>query len=135
MVGAIGDDRAFHAPSLKVSMDRIVKEKDYYGQRFRKKERYRSTTDPPASASFAERNDLATQNPSGMTVSKSATPKGVVEFTRMMTIVESRYYHNYPQRISCITRASRRGSLERNGGDSEQRYKAQWAVWTIGGAI
>jgi len=118
LVGTIEEDRAFHAPSLRVSLDRIVEEKDYYGQRFRKEKGFRPTTDPPAPTSFAASRDLtalATQNLPGVMISQFATPEGVVEFTRMMTMVESVVVTaSYPPRISCTTRASRRGSLERN---------------------
>ena len=58
LVGTIEKDCAFRAQSLRVSLGRIVKEKDYYGRRFRKEERYRPTMDPPTPTSFAVRSDL-----------------------------------------------------------------------------
>ena len=133
LVGAIEEDCAFHAQSLRTTLDRIVKEKDYYGRRFRKEERYRPTTDPPTPTSFAARSDLAalaTRDPSAVAILQFATPEGVVEFARMMTMVESRYYRKLSPENFVHYRSEQTVKLRKELGDFEQRYKA-WIVWTI----
>ena len=65
---------------------------------------------PPTPTSFAVRSDLATlvtQDPSGVIILHFATPEGIVEFVRMMMMVESRYYCKLSPRILCTTRPSR----------------------------
>jgi hypothetical protein len=134
LVGTIEEDHAFHAGSLRVSLDRIVKDKDHYqGQRFRKEERYRPTTAPPPPTSFGTRKDLgtlATQDPPGLTIVHFATPEGVVEFARMITMVESRYYRKLSPENFVHYNSEQTRKIRRELGDFEQRYKA-WIVWTI----
>jgi len=133
LVGTIEEDCAFHAQSLKMSLDRIVTDKSYHGRRFRTEERYRPTTIPPPPTLFAARSDLtalATWNPSGLTIVHFATPEGVVEFARMMTTVESRYYHKLTPESLVHYKSEHTSKLRKELGDFEQRYKA-WIVWTI----
>ena len=133
LVETMEEDRAFHAPSLRVSFDRIVKEKDYYGLRFRKGERYKPTTGPPTPTSSAARSDpaaLAKRTPSNVKTSQFATPEGVVKFTRMITMVESRYYHKLSPENFVHYKSEQTQKLRKELGDFEQRYKA-WIVWTI----
>ena len=133
LVGTIEGDCAFHAQSLRMSLDRIVKEEDYHGRRFRKEERYRPSATPPPPTPFAARNDLTTlaaRNPSALTITHFATPAGVVEFARMITMVESRYYRKLSPEDFVHYKSEQTLKLRRELGDFEQRYKA-WIVWTI----
>ena len=130
LVGTMEEEDAFHAESLRTSLDRIIKEKDYYGRRLRGEERYRPTTVPPAPTSFAVTGALAIQNPSGLTIFDFTSPEGVIEFTRMITMVESRYYHKLSPENFVHYKSEQALKLRRELGDFEQRYKA-WIVWTI----
>ena len=133
LVGTIEEDCAFHAQSLRMSLDRIVKEKGYHGRRFRKEERYKPTMVPPPPTSLAARNDLValvTRNASDLTILHFATPDGVVEFARMITMVESGYYHQLSPENFVHYKSQETVKLRRELGDFEQRYKA-WIVWTI----
>ena len=133
LVGMIEEDRAFHLQSLRISLDRIVKEGDYHGRRFRKEERYKPTTIAPPPTPFATRSDLITlakRNASDLRILHFATPEGVVEFARMMTMVESRYYRKLSPENFVHYKSEETTKLRRELGDFEQRYKA-WIVWTI----
>jgi hypothetical protein len=143
LVDAIEKDCAFHAQSLRMSLDRIANDKDYHGRRFRKEERYRPTMIPPAPTKFAARDDLislATQIPpsvatedkpsSSLTIVHFASPEGVVEFARMMTMVESRYYRKLCPENFVHYKSKETSRLRKELGEFEQRYKA-WIVWTI----
>ena len=134
LVVAMEKEYAFHAESIRTSLDRIIKEKDYYGRRLRGEERYRSTTVSPAPTSFAARRDFAdraTQNPSGLTISDFATtPGGIAEFTRMITMVESRYYHKLSPENFVHYKSEQTKKLRNELGEFEQRYKT-WIVGTI----
>ena len=133
LVGVVEGDCAFHAQSLRMSLDRIVEEKDYHGQRFRKEERYRPTVAPPPPTPFAEWDllaGLATKNPSSLTIAHLAKPECVVEFARMVTMVESRYYRKLSPEDLVHHKSDQTLKLRKELGDFEQRYKA-WIVWTI----
>ena len=133
LVGTMEEDRAFHARSLRISLDRIVADQDHYGRRFRKEERYRPAVSPLPPTAFAARNDLTTlaaRNPSALTIFHFATPQGVVEFAKMVTMVESRYYRNLSPEDFVHYKSEQTLMLRRELGDFEQRYKA-WIVWTI----
>ena len=133
LVGTIEEEGAFHAQSLRMSLDRIVKEEGYHGRRFRKEERYKPTTVPPLPTSFAAKNALATlakQNPSDLTMLHFATTEGVTEFARMITMVESRYYRKLSPENFVHYKSEETLRLRKELGDFEQRYKA-WIVWTI----
>ena len=133
LIGVVEEDCVFHAQSLRMSFDRIVEDLDYHGRRFRKEERYRSTIAPPISTLFAARNDLATlatRDSSAMTLVRFATPEGVIEFARMVTMVESRYYRKLSPEDFVHYKSPQTLKLRKELGDFEQRYKA-WIVWTI----
>ena len=133
LVGAVEEDCEFHAQSLRTSLDRVIKDKDYHGRRFRKEERYRPTMASPHPTSFAARNDLATlatRDPSAFAIVHFATPEGVVEFSRMITMVESRYYHKLSPENFVHYKSEQTLKLRKELGEFEQRYKA-WIVWTI----
>ena len=133
LVETMEQDSAFHAQSLKLSLERIAEERDYHGRRFRTEERYKPQVVPPAPTAFATRNDLAAlaeQSPSEFTVLHLATPEGVEEFARMMTMVESRYYRKLSPENFVHYKSEQTQKLRRDLGDFEQRYKA-WIVWTI----
>ena len=134
LVGTIEEDRGFHAISLRVSLDRIVEDEDnYHGRRFRKEERYRPSTLSPSPTSFAARNDLASlasRNQFDLTVVHFATPEGVIEFARAITMVESTYYRKLSPESFVHYKSDQTQKIRRELGDFEQRYKA-WIVWTI----
>jgi hypothetical protein len=133
LVKIMEEDHAFHAQSLRTSLDRIIGEKDYYGRRFRKEERYKPTTFPPTPTSFAARGDLAAlaeRNPSGLTIFQFATPEGIAEFARMITMVESEYYRKLSPENFVHYKSKQTLELRKELGNFEQRYKA-WIVWTI----
>ena len=133
LVGTIEEDCVFHAESLRMSLDRIVADKDHHGRRFRKEERYRPTVTPPPPTPFAARNDLialTARDPSALTIVHFATPEGVIEFARMMTMVESQYYRKLSPEDFVHFKSEQTLKLRRELGDFEQRYKA-WIVWTI----
>ena len=133
LVGTMEEDRAFHAQSLRISLDRIVTDEGHYGRRFRGEERYRPALSPLPPTAFAARNDLvalASRNPSALTIVHFATPEGVVEFARMITMAESRYYRKLSPEDFVHYKSDRTLKLRRESGEFEQRYKA-WIVWTI----
>ena len=133
LVETMEEDSAFHAQSLRMSLERIGEEKGYHGRRFRREERYKPKIVPPVPTAFAARNDLAdlaTQRPSEFTVLHLATPEGVEEFARMMTMAESRYYRKLSPENFVHYKSEQTLKLRRELGDFEQRYKA-WIVWTI----
>lgn len=134
LIEAIEKDRVFHARGLKISLDRIVEDKDrYHGQRFRGEERYGPTTVPLPSTPFAARGDLASlasRNKFDLTIVHFATPEGVMEFARMITMVESKYYRKLSPENFVHYKSDRSQKIRRHLGEFEQRYKA-WIVWTI----
>ena len=134
LVRTIEEDRAFHANSLRLSLDRIVEDRDqYHGKRFRDEERYMPTTAPLSPTLFATRDDLvslASRNPYDLTIVHFATPGGVVEFARMITMVESKYYRKLSPENFVHYKSDQTQKIRRELGDFEQRYKA-WIVWTI----
>ena len=133
LVGTMEEDCAFHARSLRMSLDRIAADKDHYGRRFRREERYRPAVSPLPPTAFAARNDLITlaaRDPSALTIVHFGTPQGVVDFARMLTMVESRYYRKLSPEDFVHYKSERTLMLRRELGDFEQRYKA-WIVWTI----
>ena len=133
LVGTIEEDCVFHAQSLRMSLDRIAEEGDYHGRRFRKGERYKPTMVPPPPTSFAAGGDLAalaTWSPSGLSTVHFATPEGVLEFARMITMVESKYYRKLSPEDFVHYKSEQTQKLRKELGDFEQRYKA-WIVWTI----
>jgi len=133
LVATIEEDCVFHAQSLRMSLDRIATDKDHYGRRFRREERYRPAVSPLPPTTFAARNDLITlaaRDPSALTIVHFASPQGVVEFARMITMVESRYYRKLSPEDFVHYKSERTLMLRRELGDFEQRYKA-WIVWTI----
>ena len=132
LVGTIEKDCAFHAQSLRMSLDRIVRDKDYHGRRFRTEERYRPTTTPPP-PTFVLGDDLATlaaRDPLGLIIAYFSNTKGTVEFARMITMVESRYYRKLSPENFVHYKSEQTLKLRKELGDFEQRYKA-WIVWTI----
>ena len=133
LVGTIEKDCVFHAQSLRMSLDQIIEDKGHHGRRFRKEERYRPTATPPPPTPFAARNDLdalAARDTSALTIVHFANPEGVIEFARMMTMVESRYYHKLSPEDFVHYKSEQTLKLRRELGDFEQRYKS-WIVWTI----
>ena len=134
LVEIMEGDRAFHARSLRLSLDRIVEEKEHYhGQRFRKEERYKPTTVPPPPTPFASKKNLAalvTKDPTALETVRFATPEGVVEFARMITMVESTYYRKLSPENFVHYNSEQTQNIRRELGDFEQRYKT-WIVWTI----
>ena len=133
LVGTIEKDCAFHAQSLRISLDRIIKDKNYHGRRFRTEERYRPTTLPPPPASFVLGDDLATlaaRDPLGLIITYFTGTEGTVEFARMITMVESRYYRKLSPENFVHYKSEQTTKLRKELGDFEQRYKA-WIVWTI----
>ena len=132
LVGVVEEDCAFHARSLRTPLDRIAKDRDYHGQRFRKEERCRPTVALPPPALSAEMDHLATlaaRNPSTLTIAHFArTSEGVVQFARMVTMVESRYY----RRLSPFVdhKSYKMLELRKELRGFEQRYKA-WIGRTI----
>lgn len=133
LVETMEEDSAFHAQSLRMSLERIGEEKGYHGRRFRREERYKPKIIPPVPTAFAARNDLAalaTESPSEFTVLHLATPEGVEEFARMMTMAESKYYRKLSPENFVHYKSEQTLRLRRDLGDFEQRYKA-WIIWTI----
>ena len=65
-----------------------------------------------------------------MKISQFATPEGVVKFARMITMVESSYYHTLSSENFVHYKSVQTQELRKKLGDFEQRYKA-WIVWTI----
>jgi len=133
LVGAMQEDHAFHAQSLGMSLDRIATDRDHYGRRFRSEERYRPAVSPLPPTAFAARNDLTTlaaRDPSALTIVHFATPQGVAEFARMITMVESQYYRKLSPEDFVHYKSEQTLMLRKELGDFEQRYKA-WIVWTI----
>lgn len=134
LVKTIEWDHAFHANSLKMSLDRIIDDKDHYhGRRFREEERYKSTSVPPSPTSFAVRNDLislASGNRYDLRIIHFATPVGVIEFARMITMVESRYYRKLSPENFVHYKSDKTQKIRRELGEFQQRSKA-WIVWTI----
>lgn len=133
LVGTIEEDCVFHAQSLRMSLDRVNKDKAHLGRRFQKGERYKPTLIPPPPTTFARRDDLitlATREPSALKITHFATLDGVVEFARMMTMVESRYYRKLSPENFVHYKSEQTRKLRNELGDFEQRYKT-WIVWTI----
>ena len=134
LIGTIEKDCAFHARSLRLSLDRISEDQDrYHGRRFRREERYKPTAAAPPPTSFLARKDLAdlsARDPSDLTVVQFTTPEGVEEFTRMITMVQSRYYRKLSPENFVHYKSQETQKIRRELGDFEQRYKA-WIVWTI----
>lgn len=134
LVKTIEEDHEFHANSLKVSLNRVVEDKDnYHGKRFREEERYRPTAVPPSPTPFAARKDLislASRNQYDLTIVHFATPEGVTEFARMITMVESKYYRKLSPENFVHYKSDKTQKIRRELGNFEQRYKA-WIVWTI----
>ena len=134
LIGAIEEDCVFHSKSLRMSLDRIVEDEDgYLGKRFRTEERYRPTTVSPPPTSFKMGKDLvvlAERKPSELTVGRFASPEGVEEFARMITMVESRYYRKLSPEDIVHHKSEQTLRIRKELGDFEQRYKA-WIVWTI----
>ena len=116
-----------------IILDRVIEDKDFHGRRFRKEERYRPTMASPYLTSFTARYDLATlatRDPSAFAIVRFATPEGAVEFSRMLTTVESRYYHKLSPENFVHYKSEQTLKLRKELGEFEQRYKA-WIVWTI----
>ena len=134
LVRTIEADRAFHATSLRISLNRVVQDKDHYhGKRFREEERYMPTTVPPSPTPFAARDDLASlalRNQGDLKIVHFATPEGVIEFARMITMVESKYYRKLSPENFVHYKSDQTKKLRKELGNFEQRYKA-WIVWTI----
>ena len=134
LVRTIEEDRAFHANSLRMSLDRIIKDKDcYHGKRFREEERYKPTTISPSPTLFEARKDLASlasRDRYNLTIAHFATPEGVIEFARMITMVESKYYRKLSPENFVHYKSDQTKRIRKELGDFEQRYKA-WIVWTI----
>jgi hypothetical protein len=134
LIKMMEEDGTFHARSLMLSLDRIVEgEGKYHGRRFRKEDRYKPTTIPPPSTPFAANKDpavLATQGSTALKTVDFATPEGVVEFARMITMVESDYYRDLSPENWVHLDSEQTRKVRRDLGNFEQRYKA-WIVWTI----
>ena len=114
-------------------LDRSATDKNHYGRRFRREERYRPAVSPLPPITFTARNDLITlaaRDPSALTIVHFATPQGVVGFARMITMVEPRYYRELSPEGFVHYKSEQALMLGRELWDFEQRYKA-WVVWTL----
>ena len=92
--------------------------------------RYRLTMVPPILTSFTVRSNLttlATQDPLGVRILCFTTPEGIVEFMRMMMMVESRYYHKLSPENFVHYKTKQTLKLRKELGGFEQQYKA-WMV-------
>ena len=133
LVDVVEEDDVFNGQSLRTSLDQIVKDKDRRGRRFREEGRYkpRMTLHPPTP--FAARDDLAAlalRNPAILTITHFTIPEGVVEFARVMTMVESRYYHKLSPENIVDYNSEQTFQLRKELGDFDQRCRA-WIVRTI----